>query len=88
MAKDNAIYSNNLNDKMQKKGYKCKKIKFWGKTLNKMGHKKITNIFIISCLTFFPHLGIQLNMMFSSHKAQCHPFIFHRSFRALITCCK
>jgi hypothetical protein len=58
MAKDNAIYSNNLNDKMHKKvinaNKNAKKKLFLEKTLGKMGHKKRANIFIISCLLFFP----------------------------------
>jgi hypothetical protein len=50
MAKDNAIYSNNLNDKMHKKVINANKnakkiiiIKLLGKTISKMGHKKRTN---------------------------------------------
>jgi hypothetical protein len=55
MAKDNAIYSNNLNDKMHNKVINANKnTKCFGKTLSKMGHKKRANIFIISCLLFFP----------------------------------
>jgi len=64
MAKDNAIYSNNLNDKMHKKVINANKnakkiiiIKLLGKTISKMGHKKRTNISIISCLLSFPIYG-------------------------------
>jgi hypothetical protein len=58
MAKDNAIYSNNLNDKMHKKvinaNKNAKNIYFWGKPLAKWAIRREQIYSLLVVYFFFP----------------------------------